>query len=268
MQKSKIALLKSIFIICSCSLLSAAPPLRTIPEGLLNEYTINGQIPFGYTYYDGTHSLDEPTLYKKEEIDKLIDQALQKQPWYYGQTDVALFSMLDKYRSYIQGKIVGIIGSVKPWYESIILAYGGHPVTIEYNKIISDDSRLTLLTVEEYETFPQRFDAILSISSIEHDGLGRYGDPIDPWGDIQSMQKMKGMIKEDGLLFIAFPVGEDYLLWNAHRIYGGIRLPLLFQGWRQEDFAKADFQPVFVLSPDYSVEVNIQRLREDVMQSK
>jgi hypothetical protein len=28
------------------------------------------------------------------------------------------------------------------------------------------------------------FDAIVTFSSIEHSGLGRYGDALNPWGDI------------------------------------------------------------------------------------
>lgn len=32
-------------------------------------------------------------------------------------------------------------------------------------------------------------------SSWEHDGLGRYGDPIDPWGDIKAMQRASCYVK-------------------------------------------------------------------------
>ena len=28
-----------------------------------------------------------------------------------------------------------------------------------------------------------RFDAMASYSSLEHSGLGRYGDALNPWGD-------------------------------------------------------------------------------------
>ena len=28
------------------------------------------------------------------------------------------------------------------------------------------------------------FDVIVSHSSLEHSGLGRYGDPLNPWGDL------------------------------------------------------------------------------------
>ncbi len=32
------------------------------------------------------------------------------------------------------------------------------------------------------------FDMALSISSFDHDGLGRYGDPLDPVGDLKAMR--------------------------------------------------------------------------------
>ena len=76
------------------------------------------------------------------------------------------------------------------------------------------------MTPSEYDQNPMLFDAAFSISSFEHDGLGRYGCLINPWGDIQAMQKTKKMLKPGALLFIAVPIGKDRVYWNAHRIYG------------------------------------------------
>lgn len=53
--------------------------------------------------------------------------------------------------------------------------------------------------MDEFEVNPRLFDAVVSISSYEHDGLGRYGDPINPDGDLIAMEKTKKMLKEDGL---------------------------------------------------------------------
>uniref|UniRef100_A0A914XVS8 DUF268 domain-containing protein n=1 Tax=Panagrolaimus superbus TaxID=310955 RepID=A0A914XVS8_9BILA len=76
-----------------------------------------------------------------------------------------------------------------------------------------------------------KFDFIVSFSSIEHSGLGRYGDPIDPIGDIREMNKIHCMLKPKGLLFLGFPVGVDKVVFNAHRIYGRIRLGMMFEGF-------------------------------------
>lgn len=38
-------------------------------------------------------------------------------------------------------------------------------------------------------------DFAISYSSWEHDGLGRYGDPVDPWGDVKAMQRASCYVK-------------------------------------------------------------------------
>jgi hypothetical protein len=61
--------------------------------------------------------------------------------------------------------------------------------------------------------------------------LGRYGDDLDPNGDLTTMQVVHNILKEDGLLVLGVPVGMDTLVWNAHRIYGETRLPMLLNGF-------------------------------------
>ncbi|CAF4162931.1 unnamed protein product, partial [Rotaria sordida] len=76
------------------------------------------------------------------------------------------------------------------------------------------------------------FDSVWSYSSIEHDGLGRYQDPLNPYGDFQTMIKITCILKPGGFLFLGIPVNtEDLLQYNLHRIYGPIRLPLLYRNF-------------------------------------
>jgi len=61
---------------------------------------------------------------------------------------------------------------------------------------------------------------------------------------------------------LAVPVGKDCLYWNAHRVYGHLRLPLLLNGWNTidtfcftetelfGDLGKYWYQPVFYLTPE------------------
>ena len=81
-----------------------------------------------------------------------------------------------------------------------------------------------------------KFDAIITFSSVEHSGLGRYGDPLDPNGDLKTMKVIHDRLKDDGLLIWGAPVGPDVLVWNAHRVYGPLRLPLLFKEFREIDW--------------------------------
>lgn len=73
------------------------------------------------------------------------------------------------------------------------------------------------------------YDFAFSYSSYEHDGLGRYGDPVRPAADLESVQKVWCLLKPGGLFFLGLPVNSatDLLPYNAHRIYGPLRLPLL-----------------------------------------
>ena len=62
----------------------------------------------------------------------------------------------------------------------------------------------------------------------------RYGDPINPYGDIESIARAHCMLKKDGVLFIGFPVGRD-LVSTLHRIYGKYRLQLILHMWDIQD---------------------------------
>jgi len=212
------------------------------PENLLNEYTMSWKVPVSSLYFDNT--VNAPTFFSKKDVDKFMDICSNRGTNYYGDIDLCLYNALKDYP--IQNKEVAIMGSETPWYESICLTYGGKPTTIEYNKIVTDDDRLNVMTVEEYDRNPKQFDMAFSISSFEHDGLGRYGDTLCPDGDLNAMKKMKNTIKKNGTMFLSVPYGQDELVWNAHRIYGHLRFPLLIEGW--------------VILREYSLTTNPERL--------
>lgn len=208
------------------------PPLE-IPKELFDDFTINGKVKIKHQYIDNTSFVRNHKFFYKQDIDKYISQIKEGRTFYYGKTDIWLRDALDKYP--LKNLKVGIIGSQKPLYESFVLCYGGKPFTIDYHKIETNDERLKLMTVEEYDRDPVKFDAIISISSIEHDGLGRYGDPIDPEGDVKAMRKISNMLEDNGLFYLAVPRGKDQLVWNAHRIYGKIRFKMLIKEWKIVD---------------------------------
>lgn len=239
----------------------ATVPPKTIPKELYAQFTMNGKIPVLESYYNDTYASDKPRVYSKKSIDERVQKIQEGALGHYGITDKWLYEAFTAYP--IRGKEVVIIGSASPWYESMVIAYGGHPTTIEYNSLVTDDPRLTVMTPAQYQQNPKKFDLILSISSIEHDGLGRYGDPLNPNADLQFMERAKKeLLKPTGHMLLAVPIGQDALTWNAHRIYGRLRFPLLIKGWKilqTFGFTTAEFQgrlgnygyqPVFYLAPN------------------
>ena len=64
-----------------------------------------------------------------------------------------------------------------PWYEAICLAGGAAEcVTVDYNALRYEHPQLRTLRPWELQAMPEAqgaFDVVWSISSFEHDGLGR-----------------------------------------------------------------------------------------------
>lgn len=65
----------------------------------------------------------------------------------------------------------------------------------------------------------QSVDSISCMHVVEHIGLGRYGDPLDPLGDVKAMQELQRVVAPGGTLLFVTPVGGSKVCFNAHRIY-------------------------------------------------
>ncbi len=61
--------------------------------------------------------------------------------------------------------------------------------------------------------------SISCLHTIEHIGLGRYGDPIDPTGDIKAINELIRVVANGGNILFVVPIGKPKILFNAHRIY-------------------------------------------------
>jgi len=125
-----------------------------------------------------------------------------------------------------------VIGSISPWIECFLLHLGvRHVFTTDVEPIQIKSSQITFINISD--KLCGKFDLIVSYSTIEHIGLGRYGDPIDPDGDLKEMAKIRSMLVKDGFLMLGVPVAQTYILdvpW--HRIYGPKRLEELVHGFK------------------------------------
>lgn len=53
---------------------------------------------------------------------------------------------------------------------------------------------------------------------IEHIGLGRYGDPLDPHGSLKALAELQRVVAAGGDLYLGVPVGRERVCFNAHRV--------------------------------------------------
>lgn len=62
-------------------------------------------------------------------------------------------------------------------------------------------------------------DCVSSLHALEHFGLGRYGDKLDLDGWKIGLMNMVRMLKPNGNLILAVPVGRQRIEFDAHRVF-------------------------------------------------
>jgi hypothetical protein len=211
---------------------------------------MNGTVFVGLEYYN---EAVEPggearaVTYTREKIAEWSAKAARRENNYYGTTDEWLYRLLDRNAALLRGARVVVMGSLEPWYEIIALTYGSAGVTtVEYGARKAEDARFSFVTPAEMDARIaagtwEPFDVAISISSFEHDGLGRYGDPLGGEADVATVRTVaRAVVKPGGHLLLALPVGGDCVMFNAHRLYGRRRLALLERGWTRVDVEGPD----------------------------
>ncbi|MCX4377816.1 MAG: DUF268 domain-containing protein [Lachnospiraceae bacterium] len=114
------------------------------------------------------------------------------------------------------------IGSRVDGFVAHLLAAGIKVNIIDIRPVRGTIENLT--TIMDDATLLQQFedDSIQSLSALcspEHFGLGRYGDPIDPEACFKFFAKAQEKLKTGGKLYIAVPIGQDRVEFNAHRVF-------------------------------------------------
>jgi len=70
------------------------------------------------------------------------------------------------------------------------------------------------------ESFLNYCDSISSLHAIEHFGLGRYGDKIDPEGYLLGLSNIYKILRKGGRFYFSVPIGPQRVEFNAHRVFG------------------------------------------------
>ena len=90
---------------------------------------------------------------------------------------------------------------------------------------------------------PLRSGSLGSLSSlhvIEHIGLGRYGDPLDPQGSVKAAAELARVVAPGGRLYLSVPVGRERICFNAHRVFHPESIVAMFAPLKLEQFALVD----------------------------
>lgn len=109
------------------------------------------------------------------------------------------------------------------------------PADINLSNLTSAPADITKLPFED-----NSISSLSSMHVVEHIGLGRYGDKIDPKGDIKAMKELTRVLAPSGNLLFVVPIGKPRIQFNAHRIYSTDLVLDSFGKLRLKSFALID----------------------------
>ncbi len=92
--------------------------------------------------------------------------------------------------------------------------YDYRPANIRLSNLTSGAADLCRLNWAD-----RSVESISCMHTIEHIGLGRYGDPMDADGDRRALAELQRVVAVSGSLLVVVPIGKPRVQFNAHRIY-------------------------------------------------
>lgn len=203
----------------------------------LDQFTLNGQIPLFFWYRKDLNSDKINWSNIEKDINMYTIENIKNNKITEPYQNASLFHVhaIQKYfNSDLSNKKIAVIGSITPWIESILINMKANNITtVEYNVPYCDHLYIKTVHYDDFKNSNEKYDIIFSYSSIEHSGLGRYGDPINPFGDIETMDVIYNKLENNGYVFLGIPVGKDSIVYNVHRVYGPIRLNMLLKKFQE-----------------------------------
>jgi hypothetical protein len=80
------------------------------------------------------------------------------------------------------------------------------------------------MQIDLMKDLPERYvamcDSLSCLHALEHFGLGRYGDRIDPAGHLAGLANLALMLRGGGILYLSVPIGPQRVEFNSHRVFG------------------------------------------------
>ncbi|EGT57716.1 hypothetical protein CAEBREN_00588 [Caenorhabditis brenneri] len=201
-------------------------PPKQLPVDQTNAFLLNGYTALSEWYFnDHSTKRDKSRNWNRiGEFMKFTKTQLGELANSYDKESESMYHAMSGYP--LDGMNGFVVGSAQK-----ILTVENDPIEIQEEFKDRLSSILLVDFAKSWEQYAGSFDFAASFSSIEHSGLGRYGDSIDPIGDIREMLKIKCMLKKGGLLFLGIPYGTDAIQFNSHRIYGSVRLAMMLYGF-------------------------------------
>lgn len=128
------------------------------------------------------------------------------------------------------GSSVLTVGMVSAQVETVFVDY--RPIRAALNGMTSVAGNITSLPFGS-----NMLHSVSCLHVIEHIGLGRYGDPVDPEGSVKAGHELSRVLAGGGLLYLSVPVGQERVEFNAHRVFAPQNIVKLFNELELVEFS-------------------------------
>ena len=119
------------------------------------------------------------------------------------------------------------------------------PATLDLSGLLTRKADVTNLSFSD-----NSIKSLSCMHTVEHIGLGRYGDPIDPAGDLKAMNELQRVLANGGDLLFVVPVGHSMIVFNAHRIYSYDQIINYFKDLKLNQFSLVIDSGEFIMNAD------------------
>lgn len=110
------------------------------------------------------------------------------------------------------GSSIGMIAVLSAYVPTVFLDY--RPLKVDIDGMMPVAGNSLSLPFSD-----NRLDSLSSLHVIEHIGLGRYGDPLNPLGSQRAAKELARVLSPGGKLYVSIPIGRERTQFNAHRIF-------------------------------------------------
>jgi 2-polyprenyl-3-methyl-5-hydroxy-6-metoxy-1,4-benzoquinol methylase len=112
-----------------------------------------------------------------------------------------------------------------------LAAFGYEVTAVDFRPYAFAHPAVTFVKADilTWEPPPASHDAVVSISTVEHVGLGGYGDPVAEDGDCIAVRRLLNACRPSGLFVLTVPAGEPTTARN-YRVYDEARVRALVPG--------------------------------------
>ena len=117
----------------------------------------------------------------------------------------------------VGSRVDGFVAHVASFRE--VEVFDVRPISTQVPGIQFKQADLMNLEADIADGKVKKCDSLTCLHALEHFGLGRYGDPINPNGYAEGFANMAKLLELGGRFYLSTPIGRERVIFNANWVF-------------------------------------------------